>query len=404
MQLMLPPTESFHTPAACWIVHSASRVDIQTKRVLRRSEWPARSRPPHPAELAKELPRPRPGGRWSAVRGALQLVVHLEEDGPRLVPASYVTTGSQPTFDHMVRTHGSSPLSSFLRCSLFSDALPQEAYVKFLLTRQWEVTAALYRERIATYAIQPRDILLQLPNRRLHFAPHVQEFPAGLHVEQEEHLTRWTFGVRHPLDVGDPLAAFPTATADTLKVVGPGLEIEPLIMGRKCQGGTAVGAIENRQTSENRDATSERQVETPRITPMAVTSLATATSTRSCDGECELAARGRRGRPTGSERGSRAASGDKETARAGGEAQGRVIEHPSSEGGQGGRVADTWAPSIHCVEDVDYSAGASGDAEPPVAVTCSNRGFVHARYMWDRAQRLTNGHVDPHPWVTCRSG
>ena len=132
---------------------------------------------------------------------------------------------------------------------------------------------------------------------------------------------------------------------------------------------------------------------------------ATATSTPDCDGEGEPAAMDRRVRPTGSERGLRVASagqGDG-TSRRGCPRPG-CSEPPSSEGGQGGRVADTWAPSIHCVEDVDYSAGASGDAEPPVAVTCSNRGFVHARYMWDRAQRLTNGHVDPHPWVTCRSG
>ena len=57
-----------------------------------RSEWPARNRPLHPAELAEDLPTPRPGGRWPAVAGALQFAELLEEDGPRLDPASYVTT------------------------------------------------------------------------------------------------------------------------------------------------------------------------------------------------------------------------------------------------------------------------------------------------------------------------
>ena len=96
-----------------------------------RSEWPARSRPPHPAELAKDLPRSRPGRGWSAVKDALQFTELFEEHGPRLVPASYVTAGSHPTFDHMVRTHGRSPTSSFLLCFLFIDALglPQLAHV-----------------------------------------------------------------------------------------------------------------------------------------------------------------------------------------------------------------------------------------------------------------------------------
>ena len=47
-----------------------------------RLEWPARNRPLHPAELAEDLPRPRPGGRWSAVAGALQFAAHLEVGRP----------------------------------------------------------------------------------------------------------------------------------------------------------------------------------------------------------------------------------------------------------------------------------------------------------------------------------
>ena len=123
--------------------------------VLCRSEWAARSRPPHPAKLAEDLPRLRSGERWSAVRGALQFAEVLEEDGPRLVPASYVTTGFHPTLEHMVRTHGKIPTSSFLLCSLFSDArgLLQEAYLNFPRAREWEVAAAHYCEGFAAYAI-----------------------------------------------------------------------------------------------------------------------------------------------------------------------------------------------------------------------------------------------------------
>ena len=85
-----------------------------------RSEWPARNRPLHPAELAENLPRPRPGGRWSAVARALQFAELLEENGPRLDPASYVTTGSHDTFEEMVQGPmgaAQPPRYSFAPCS-----------------------------------------------------------------------------------------------------------------------------------------------------------------------------------------------------------------------------------------------------------------------------------------------
>ena len=56
-------------------------------------------------------------GRGEGDRGALQFAELLEEDSPRLVPASYVTTGSNPTFEHMVRTHGRNQISSVLPAS-----------------------------------------------------------------------------------------------------------------------------------------------------------------------------------------------------------------------------------------------------------------------------------------------
>ena len=161
-----------------------------------RSEWRARNRPLHPAELAEDLSRPRPGGRWSAVAGALQFAEFLEEDAPRLDPASFVTTVSHDTFEEMVRTHGSSPTSSFLLCSLFAVALglPQGAYVDFPRPREWRAAADHYREILAAYGIRPQDTVLRLPNRRIYILPHVQEFLAGLDFTWEDLLTRWASG------------------------------------------------------------------------------------------------------------------------------------------------------------------------------------------------------------------
>ena len=76
-----------------------------------------------------------------------------------------------------------------------------------------------------------------------------------------------TLGVRHALEAGDALPPFPTATANSLEAVGPGLEGGPLMMGRNGHGGTTGGAIENYQTTGNRNAMLERKVETPRTTP-----------------------------------------------------------------------------------------------------------------------------------------
>ena len=93
---------------------------------------------------------------------------------------------------------------------------------------------------------------------------------------------------------------------------------------------------------------------------------------------------------------------DKETARAGGDALGQGTAHrPPPEGDQGGRVADTGAPCKYYGEDLDFSAGEPGDSQAPVPVACSHDGFVHARCIWDRAERLANGHVDPQPCATC---
>ena len=69
--------------------------------VVCRSEWQARSRPPHLVEMAEHLPRPRSGGGWWAEGGALQFAELLEDNPPRLVPAGYVTAGSHHTLTHI---------------------------------------------------------------------------------------------------------------------------------------------------------------------------------------------------------------------------------------------------------------------------------------------------------------
>ena len=74
------------TPARCmWDREEClanGRVDPQPF-ISCRSEWPARSRPPHLVELAQGLPRSQPGERWPAVGSTLQLAELLEEGVPQ---------------------------------------------------------------------------------------------------------------------------------------------------------------------------------------------------------------------------------------------------------------------------------------------------------------------------------
>ena len=146
------------------------------------------------------------------MEGALQFAEPIQEDGARLQPASYVTTDSHETFE-LVRTHARSPTSSFLLCSLFSDAprLPQRAYLDFPGPGEWQAAASHYREAFAAYAIRAQDISLRLPNRRIYILLHVEEFLAGLDSTWENRLTRWTLGVRNALEAGDALPLFSTA-------------------------------------------------------------------------------------------------------------------------------------------------------------------------------------------------
>ena len=79
-----------------------------------RYEWPAGSRPPHPAELTQGMPRFQSEGRWLALESTLQFAELLAESVPWLDSASYVTTSSYNTFDLMLMAHWKSPTPSFL--------------------------------------------------------------------------------------------------------------------------------------------------------------------------------------------------------------------------------------------------------------------------------------------------
>lgn len=60
-------------------------------------------------------------------------------------------TGVHNTFELRVNAFGKSPAENFVWGSLFRDALhlPQEDYLGFPRTREWEVAAAHYRTPLA---------------------------------------------------------------------------------------------------------------------------------------------------------------------------------------------------------------------------------------------------------------
>ena len=103
-----------------------------------RSEWAGGNRPPHPAELARGLPMTESGGMWAALTSTIQFADLLQRGAPGPGSDSYLTTGAYSSFELMVRTHGRSPTSSYLLCSLSSDALglPQGAYLDFPRSRE----------------------------------------------------------------------------------------------------------------------------------------------------------------------------------------------------------------------------------------------------------------------------
>ena len=108
-------------------------------------------------------------GRWAALRNIMQFADLLQRDVPGPGPASYLTTGVYSSFELMIHVHGRSPTSSFLLCSLFSDALglPRATYLDFPHPREWEAVVGRYRALFTAFGIRSQDILLRLTNRRL---------------------------------------------------------------------------------------------------------------------------------------------------------------------------------------------------------------------------------------------
>ena len=215
------------------------------------SEWAGGRRPPHPAELARGLPMNESGERWAALRGTIQFADFLQRDVPGPGPASYLSTDVYSSFELMVRNQGRSPTSSFLLCSLFSDALglPQAAYIDFPRSREWQVAVGRYRALFVAFGIRPQDILLRLTNRRLYIGPHVQEYLVGLDAEWEERLTRWTLEVQNALEEGIAPPPFPVQAAPSPRGTELEMESDQMARGQLEQESESPGTTENRCTS-----------------------------------------------------------------------------------------------------------------------------------------------------------
>ena len=76
------------------------------------------------------------------------------------------------------------------------------------------------------------------------------------------------------------------------------------------------------------------------------------------------------------------------------------------EGGQhvqGDRGDDAEASCTYCSRALVDSDGQSGDSHVRVPIPCTHGGFVHARCMLARADRIARGYADPRPCVVCQS-
>ena len=93
------------------------------------------------------------------MESTLQFAELLQEGVPRLDPASYMTISSHDTLELMARAHGRSPTSSFLLCSLFSDALrlPSQAHLDFPRSRGWKAAVSRCRALFTAFEIRSRD-------------------------------------------------------------------------------------------------------------------------------------------------------------------------------------------------------------------------------------------------------
>ena len=158
--------------------------------------------PPSASDQARE--------EVGALRSTIQFADLLQRGAYGPGSDNYFTAGVYSSFELMVRAHGRSQTSLYLKCSLFSEALglPQGAYLDFLRSREWEVAAGRYRALFAAFRIQAQDILLRLTHWRLYIGSHVQPYLAGLDGEWEERLTRWTLAVQTALEEDVELPLF----------------------------------------------------------------------------------------------------------------------------------------------------------------------------------------------------
>ena len=237
------------------------------------SEWVGGRRLPHPAELASNsgLLTNESGQRLAALRSTVQFANLLQRDVPGPGPASYLTAGVHSSFELMARAHGRSPTSSFLFCTLFSDALfsdtlglPHAAYLDSPHWREWEVAVGRYRTLFVAFGIRSQDILLRLPNRRLYIGPHVQEYLAGLDTEWEERPTRCTLGVQDALEEGIAPPPFPVQAAPPPRGTESTIENEPRLKRQLEQEHEAPGSSENPQDEGSGNTMPEEQPGTPR--------------------------------------------------------------------------------------------------------------------------------------------
>ena len=176
-------TEGLYTPAACWNDRIASREGIMDPRscVACSSECAGGRRPPHREELASicGLPTNEPGQGWAALRSTVQFADLLQRNVPGPGPTSYLSHNRRL---QLFRAHGTCPReepnsSSFLLCSPFCDALglPQEAYLDFPRSREWEVAVGPLPHAVR----RARDPITACPApitkpTRLCIGPHVQ--------------------------------------------------------------------------------------------------------------------------------------------------------------------------------------------------------------------------------------
>ena len=197
-----------------------------------------------------------------------------------------------------------------------------------------------YRTLFTTFEIRAQDVLLRLPNRRLHIGRHVQEYLVGLDSKWGEHLTRWV--LQNALRTDAALPPFPSAGAVTGRK-SSGVRERPSGKGSKGPGDTADRAKKNSQITGGTNVTSLGRSGIPLTQPGAASATLGATASMSIGAEGGTqATRDRPGRPRASGRGARANS----TGRGGATSQGRLpriggIEPPPPPGQRKGNCGET---------------------------------------------------------------